>query len=116
MDKQARRALLRDFKEQKTAVGVFAMRCAATGEAWVGSSKNLGQQPNAIDFALKMGPGGRLHPALHAAYGRHGAAALRFEVLEAIEDEALERYGLDSRLKDRLAHWLAALGAAKAFG
>jgi hypothetical protein len=116
MDKQARRALLRDFKERKVEAGVFALRCAASGDAWVGSSKNLAQQSNAIDFALKMGPGGRLHPALHAAYAQHGAGAIRFEVLEAVDDEALERYGLDARLKDRLVHWQGALAARRVFG
>lgn len=116
MDKQSRRDLIRDFKEAKAQAGVFAVRCAASGEAWVGPSKNIGQQQNGLWFSLRMGPGGRFHPDLHKAYAAHGADGLAFEVVEVIDDEGLGGYGLDSQLKDRLAHWLAALGAKKAFG
>jgi len=116
MDKQRRRSLIRDFKEKKTQVGVFAVRCAATGEAWVGSSRNLGQQQNAIWFSLRMGPGGRLNRGLHAAWTAHGPDALVFEVVEAIDDKDLGTYGVDSRLKDRLAHWQTELAASKVFG
>ena len=32
MDKHARREAIRDFKEKKTVAGVYAVRCAASGE------------------------------------------------------------------------------------
>ncbi|MCR5880981.1 GIY-YIG nuclease family protein [Phenylobacterium sp. J367] len=116
MSKSDRRALIRDYKEQKPQVGVFAVRCAATGEAWVGISKNLGQQRNAIAFSLKMGGGGRLHRDLLAAHLRHGPDALAYEIVEAIDTEELGTYGIESQLKDRLAHWQAELPAKKVFG
>lgn len=116
MDKQSRRDLIRDFKEKKPEAGVFAVRCAETGETWVGPSKNLGQQQNSLWFSMRIGPGGRFHPDLHKAYAAHGQAGLAFEVVEVIDDEGLGAYGLDSQLKDRLAHWLAALNARKVFG
>jgi hypothetical protein len=114
MDKQSRRQVIRDFKEAKTKAGVFAVRCSATGEAWLGTSKNLEQQQNAIWFSLKMGASGRLHPDLHAAYRQHGAEAIVYDVVEAIEE--LGTYGRDRQLKDRLTHWLAAMNAKKVFG
>src|SRR5258705_175775 len=55
MDKQSRRQAVRDFKERKTLRGVFAVCCAATGEVWVGGSRNLDQQQNSIWFGLRRG-------------------------------------------------------------
>jgi hypothetical protein len=114
MDKQNRRDAIRDYKERKVSQGIFAVRCAVTGEAWVGRSRNLEQQPNSIWFSLRMG--GHRNPALQAAYSAHGAAAFAFEVLETIEDEGLSAYGRDNLLKDRDVHWRAALGATKIVG
>ncbi|WP_374468662.1 GIY-YIG nuclease family protein [Phenylobacterium sp.] len=116
MDKQSRRERIRDYKETTPKAGVFAVRCTATGEAWVGSSKNLGQQQNAVWFSLKMGPGGRLQRDLHTAWAEHGADAFAYEVVEVIDDKELGTYGRESQLKDRLAHWQVALGAKKVFG
>lgn len=111
-----RRRMIRDYKEQTPQVGVFALRCPASGETWVGTSKNLGQQPNGIAFSLKMGASGRLNRDLMAAAAAHGPDAVAFEVLEVIDAEKLGTYGVDSQLKDRLAHWLQALSARKVFG
>ncbi|HEY8616240.1 GIY-YIG nuclease family protein [Phenylobacterium sp.] len=116
MDRQARRDAIRDYKETKPRCGIFAVRCTPTGEAWVGASKNLDQQQNAIRFSLKTGPGGRLHPDLHKAFREYDAESIAYEILEVIDDEDLGAYGRDSQLKDRLAHWLATLNARKIFG
>jgi hypothetical protein len=114
MDKQSRRQAVSDYKERKVSKGVFAVRCAASGETWVGQSRNLEQQRNGIWFGLRQG--GHPNPALRAAWAAHGEAALSFEVLEAIDDEGLSAYGRDSLLKDRAAHWRAELGATKIVG
>jgi hypothetical protein len=114
MDKQTRRQAVRDYKERRVPLGIYAVRCAATGEAWVGSSPNLEQQQNRIWFGLRQG--GHPNRALLAAWAAHGEAAFSFEVLEAVDDEGLAEYGRASLLKDRDAHWREVLGASKIVG
>ncbi len=114
MDNQTRRDAIRAYKERKFSQGIFAMRCAVTGEAWVGQSRNLEQQPNGIWMSLRRG--GHPNPKLRAAFAALGEAAFSFDVLEVIDDEALSAYALGNLLKERDAHWRAALRATKIVG
>ena len=114
MDKQARREAVREYKERKASPGVFAVRCAPTGETWVGISRNLDQQQNREWFALKQGA--HMNKALRAAWTAHGEAAFSFEPVELVDDEGLSGVLLDKRLKDRAEHWRQALGASKIAG
>jgi hypothetical protein len=114
MDKQSRRQLVRDFKEKKAPLGVFAIRCAATGEAWIGASKNLEAQERSIRFGLRLGS--YVNKPIQAAWNAHGEAAMSFEVLEAIDEPDLTPMGLADLLKARERHWIEALGAKKALG
>jgi hypothetical protein len=114
MDKQSRRQLVRDFKERKTAAGVYAVRCAASGEVWVGGSRNIDPQQNSLWFGLKTG--GHVNRAMQAAWTAHGEAAFAYEVLERIEAEDHTPMGLVDLTKSRERHWLATLGAKKAVG
>ena len=105
---------MQDYKEQKTArPGLFAVRCAASGECWVGVSRNLDRQQNGLWFGLRMGS--PTYRAMQAAWSAHGEASFAYEVLEAIEDEDLSEYLLKSRLKEREAHWVVATGGVKLF-
>ena len=114
MDKQSRRQVVRDYKDRKVPLGIFAVRCAVTGEVWVGASRNLDQQRNSIWFALRQG--GHPNPALRAAWAAHGEAAFTFEVLEAAPDEDMSMLARDSFLKVRHLHWRTTLGAPKIVG
>lgn len=114
MDKQSRRAAVRDYKERKVSKGIFAVRCPAAGQVWVGASRNLEQQQNGVWFSLRQG--GHPNRALQAAWRDHGEAAFSFEVVETIDDEGLGDYGRDNLLKARAAHWRAALSATKVVG
>ena len=114
MDKQARREALRRYKEAKPPVGVFAVRCLASGQVWVGASRNLEQQQNPIWFGLRLG--GHINRAMQAAWRDHGEAAFAFERLEVVEDKDLSPTALDLRLKAAERRWREALGAAKAAG
>ena len=114
MDKQSRRELIRDFKERKTDAGIYAVRCAATGEAWVGGSPNIDTQENRTRFALKSG--GHANKALVAAWRSHGDAGFSFEVLERIDTGQMTPIGVKDEIKSRERHWRAALGAMKAVG
>ena len=114
MDKQSRRDLIRDFKERKTAAGVYTIRCAPTGQAWVGGSKNIDAQQNSAWFSLRLGS----HPnkAMAAAWQAHGADGFSFEVLERIEAGEMTPLGLADAVKAAERRWLATLGAMKATG
>jgi hypothetical protein len=114
MDKQSRREALRQYKEKKPAVGVFAVRCAASGEVWVAASRNLGQQQNGVWFGLRLGS----HPnrALQAAWTAHGEAAFVFERLEVLEDRDHSPLAIDLMLKDAEKRWRETLGGGKVTG
>ena len=114
MDKQSRRQAIRDYKEKKPTPGVYAVRCAAAGEVWVGGSRNLDAQQNSLWFGLKSG--GHVNRAMQAAWTAHGEAAFSFEELERIDDEEMTPLGRADAIKARERHWLAALGAKKAVG
>jgi hypothetical protein len=115
MDKQSRRDAVRDYKERKVPVGIFSLRCLATGETWVGASRNLEGQKNSLTFMLRMGS--HFNRALQNAWRDHGGeAGFEFAVVETLDDEALGPVGRDTWLKDRDRHWREALGAKPVVG
>jgi hypothetical protein len=114
MDRLSRRDAIRDYKERKVSWGIYAVRCVATGESWVGKSRNLEQQRNGVWFSLRQG--GHPNPSLRAAWSEQGEPAFAFEVLETLKDEGLDAYARANLLKDRDVHWRAQLGAAKIVG
>jgi len=103
-----RKAAIAAYKERKTIAGIFVVRCAASGEAWVGQAPNLETIQNRIWFTLRQGG----HPcrSLQAAWNAHGEAGLTFTECERLEDEDTD-YVRNALLKERAAHWLAELKA-----
>ncbi|HEY9236196.1 MULTISPECIES: GIY-YIG nuclease family protein [Phenylobacterium] len=113
MDKTSRREAIRQYKERKVPVGIFAIRCRPTAEAWVGASRNLDGQRNSSFFSLRLGS--HRNRDMQAAWKAHGGEeAFEFSILELLEDEDLGPLGRDSWLKERERHWLAQLGARSA--
>ena len=104
-----RKALLREYKERKVEAGIYAVRCLITDQAWIGSTADLSTRQNGIWFSLRLGS--HREKSLQAAWTAHGAEAFAFEAVEAIDVEGLDRFGRDSRLKERRQHWIAALNA-----
>lgn len=103
-----RKAASRAFRERVPARGVFAMRCAATSQAWVGPSRDLDAEEGRLRFFLRSG--GHRDLALQAAYAAHGGDAFTFAVLERFDPD-LAAMNLGDTLKARTAHWAATLGA-----
>jgi hypothetical protein len=106
MDSSRRKAEVAAFKERKAAAGIYVVRCAASGERWVGRAPDLDTVWRRLTFEL--GLGGCRIATLQAAWRTHGAAAFRFDVLERIDEEI--DYIRDKKLAARLAHWRAAIG------
>lgn len=114
MDKTARREAIRDYKEKKPLAGVYAIRCAPTGEVWVAAAPNVEPQEQRHFFGLRTG--GHPNKPLQAAWAKHGAEAFTFEILEALEDKDLTPIGRADLLKARERHWLENSGAKKLVG
>lgn len=114
MEKSRRRDMVQAYKEAKTPFGVFGLRCAPSGELWIGASANLAAQENSVRFSLKMGK----HPnrGLQAAIQAHGPDAFSYEILETLDDDKLTPMGKTDLLKRRVAHWIEALAAKPLIG
>jgi hypothetical protein len=109
MKTETRKAAIAAYKERKSVAGIYAVRCTASGEVWVGQSPNLDTVQNRVWFTLRVA--GNLNRGLQKAWDDHGAENFVFEVIEQLEDDDLA-YSRDALLKERLAHWRAELGAA----
>lgn len=103
-----RKAAIAAYKERKTVAGIFAVRCAASGEAWVGQAPNLETIQNRIWFSLRQGS--HTCRSLQAAWHAHGQAGLTFAECERLEDEE-SAYVRNALLKERALHWRAELNA-----
>ncbi len=105
IDKKAAKAA---HREKKSVAGIYAVRCAATGQVWIGHTPNLDAVQNRIWFTLRLGN----HPdaALQAAWRAQGGAGFAFEELERVKDGDLYYTG-DGALKERAASWRAKFGA-----
>ncbi|WP_431016128.1 GIY-YIG nuclease family protein [Bradyrhizobium pachyrhizi] len=108
MKTQDRKQAIADYKKRPSVAGVFAIRCRATGEVWVGQALDLDKIENRIWFTLRMGS--HRNTELQRAWTAHGADHFSLETLERIEDEELA-YVRDTLLKERVQHWRAALDA-----
>ena len=104
-----RKALVRDYRDRKVEAGIYAVRCAASGEAWVGGTPDLATRQNGLWFTLRHGS--HSEKTLQTAWTAHGEAAFSFEPLEVLDDETLGPLGKSSLLKERRAAWIGALGA-----
>jgi hypothetical protein len=103
-----RKAAIAAYRERKTVAGIYVVRCAASGETWVGQAPNLETIQNRIWFSLRHGS----HPcrSLQAAWTTHGEPGLTFGECERLEDEA-SAYVRNALLKERMLHWLSELKA-----
>jgi hypothetical protein len=100
------------YKERKQIAGIYAIRCAPSGEVWVGQTLTLLTIKNRLWFMLTHGRTEMM--SLRAAWTTHGPDSLSFEELERIDDEEILEtlYVRDTLLKERLAHWRATLNAS----
>ncbi len=109
MERARKKALTRAWLERERSRGVFAVRCAASGQVWVASCRNLDSQKNATWFMLRQG--GHPNPKVQAAWREHGEGAFAYEILEHLSDEGFTPAGFNDRLKTRARHWREELGA-----
>jgi hypothetical protein len=111
---QHKRDLVREYKERKQRAGVFAVRCAPSGEVWVSGSPNVDRQQNGLWFQLRLGT--YTNKAMQAAWKANGENAFSYEVIDELSDPPDNAYALKADLKTLEDEWRAKLGAGKAVG
>lgn len=104
-----RKAAIAAYKKRKSIAGIFAVRCAASGQVWVGRALDLDAIQNRVWFALRRGSHGNRE--LQGAWSAHGEGGLTFETLERLQEDELP-YVRDALLRERAAHWSATLKGA----
>jgi len=109
MNNEDRKAAIAAYKKRKAAAGIFAVRCAPSGQLWIGHALNLDTIQNRIWFSLRVGS--HANQEMQSAWTAHGADAFSFEPLETLKDEELD-YVRDRLLKERAMHWRTELNAA----
>lgn len=103
-----RRTAREDYKARKVEAGIYAVRCAASNQCWVGRAPDLATIRNRIWFTLRLG--GNPHSALQSAWHEHGESSFAFEVVDTLRPEESPALR-DLMLKKRLAHWRETLAA-----
>ena len=103
-----RKSAIAAYKERKAAAGIYVVRCAASGEVWVGQSGDLDKIKNRVWFTLRQGG----HPcrSLQAAWNAHGEAGLTLSECERLDEEQTG-YVKNALLRERQLHWQAELKA-----
>jgi hypothetical protein len=102
-------ALKAAAKRHEVPMGVYAIRNQATGEVFLGSSRNLTAILNRHRFGLTHG--GHPHAALAAAWRRDGAENFSFEILDRLAGRDEPNPDYPGELATMLALWIAELGS-----
>jgi hypothetical protein len=109
MDAQEKKAAAAAWKEREAPAGVYAFRCTASGECWVGRATDLDAIEKRLMFSVRMAS--TPHRTLLAAARTHGGDAFAFERLELFEDDKAGPELRDALLKKRAEFWRQELGA-----
>lgn len=104
----ARKEAIRDYKSHTSTRGIFAVRCAATGDVWVGSTPTLDTVQNKHWFMLRYGH--HRNKRLQAVWNEHGEQSFRCETVEALDEDVPALLAPDL-LKKRQQHWIEQLSA-----
>ncbi len=111
MTETTRKAAVAAYKERKIAAGIYAIRCAASDEVWIGSAPDLSTIENRLWFTLRQGA--NPHRALQEAWNAQGSAAFTFEVIAHLRDEDDPGYTRRMALRNLHLRWLEQLGGAR---
>ena len=110
MRTEDRKAAVAAYKEREVEGGIYAVRCVASGEVWVGGAPDLSKIQNRLWFTLRQGT--NTHRSLQSTWHAHGAGAFSFEIIERLDVEEIG-YVRDRIMRERLVHWAEQLRAVR---
>jgi len=108
VSKDDRKKAIEEYRNRPVHRGVFAVRCLATGRAWVGAAPDLDAAKNGAWFTLRTGS--HRDAALQTEWRAHGEDQFRFDVLEEIDPETPQLL-LSDVFKAKKAEWARREGA-----
>ena len=106
--KESRKEAIRQFKERKSLLGAYAVRCTASERVWVGVSRNLHATKNGCWFCLRNSS--HQDKVLQQEWTKLGEPAFQFEILESLEED-VHQLEIEDRLKEMKSRWMARLDA-----
>jgi len=110
MRTEDRKAAVNAYKKRELEGGIYAVRCVASGEVWVGGAPDLSKIKNRLWFTLRQGT--NTHRLLQTTWNAHGAEAFSFEIIERLDAEEIG-YVRDRIMRERLVHWAEQLRAIR---
>lgn len=110
MRTEDRKAAVSAYKKREVESGIYAVRCKASGEVWVGSAPDLSKIQNRLWFTLRQGT--NTHRSLQSTWNAHGADVFSFEIIERLDAEEIG-YVRDRIMRERLVHWAEQLRAVR---
>ena len=87
-ERDRRRELREQIRQQPPDAGVYAVRHRTTGRTVVAHSLNLQGARNRFDFCVATGSLGAFDPGLVADARAHGVDGLELDVLDVVQIEA----------------------------
>lgn len=111
MNEEDRKAAVAAYKERKVEAGIYAVKCTASGQVWVGSAPDLSTIQNRIWFTLRQGHNS--HRSLQEAWTAHGGVAFTFEDVERLADDDDPSYIRGAAPKSLHAKWIEKLGGIR---
>lgn len=95
-----RKEALTAYRKRKVISGVYAVRCDATSQKWIGYTPDLSTVQNRLWFTLRLGS--HTSRDLQTAWNSCGADGLVFETVEQFDaDAAPAGAALQARLAQR---------------
>ncbi len=108
MDQKTRQSAIAAYRERKSSMGVYAVRCVPGNQIWVGDTLTLATVQNRHWFALRHGS--HQNPEMQAAWVRAGEAGFTYEILEEIDPDE-PPYRRATLLAQKRRDWCVRLGA-----
>ncbi|WP_406854659.1 GIY-YIG nuclease family protein [Alsobacter sp. KACC 23698] len=110
MRTEDRKLAVNAYKKREVEGGIYAVRCVASGEVWVGGAPDLSKIQNRLWFTLRQGT--NTHRSLQSTWNAHGAEAFSFEIIERLDAEEIG-YVRDRSMRDRVVKWAEQLRAVR---
>lgn len=107
MDKQAKREIIKEYKQIKKPMGVFQIKNEINGRVLIGNSRNLENRYNSYVFQLNMG--NYRNKALQEDWNKYGEKSFTYSILEEIEQDDNPFRDYNDELKSLEEKWLEKL-------